>query len=121
MTITEFLRARLAEDQAAAQETTRDLWRVEASHKGTGWEYLVVADHEMGPPAFGLVKRNDAEHIVRHQPARVFAEIKAKLRIIGAAEAAAELGRETADHWYTLRLLAAVYADHPDYRQEWAP
>lgn len=58
---------------------------------------------------------------------RFLAECEAKRRIVEAHAEAWELGREdylegvwrSEDH--TIRLLAAVYADHPDYREEWRP
>ena len=51
-----------------------------------------------------------AGHIARHDPARVLAECDAKRRIV-----------ERRNHLDgpTLRALAAVYADHPDWREEW--
>jgi hypothetical protein len=81
-----------------------------------------------------------AGHVVRHDPARVLAEVEAKRRIV---ESAAEImdrgafpegvsdGRDpdevesdeglAALAEYHLRLLALPYADHPDYREEWRP
>ena len=54
-------------------------------------------------------------------PARVVAECKAKRRLV------AHFGPNLAydnppdrDAWYALLTLAAVYADHPDYR-DWPP
>ncbi|MEW2108684.1 DUF6221 family protein [Streptomyces albidoflavus] len=82
-----------------------------------------------------------AAHIARHDPARVLAEVEAKRRIMGLHpviggwedEGGHDLGlgceccghsEEYSDRggWCeTLRLLAAAYADHPDYREEWRP
>ena len=99
MTITEFLEARIAEDEAEAK------W-VEAE-----------GDHGSSP--------------VQH-PARVLAECAAKRAIIkqnqSYVEAAAEregIAFVGARCWQevtgdVLKLFAAVYADHEDYRQEWA-
>lgn len=82
----------------------------------------------------------DAAHIARHDPARVLAECAAKRAIItehGLSEVAS-LDRETWGRLTlicrtcavgprqvvapcpTLRHLAAMYADHPDYNTEWA-
>jgi hypothetical protein len=93
MTLTEFLRARLDEDQAAAEA-----WSTPFSN----------------PTA------EQREHIARHDPARVLAEVDAKRRIIVECESLiddpAVRAMETA-----LCLLALPYADHPDYDQTWKP
>jgi hypothetical protein len=87
----------------------------------------------------GAVTRADAEHIARWDPARVLAEVQAKRRIIDLHKPRGVEGgppyRWTCtlcDHapvpwdsymeWpcLTMRLLAAPYASHPDYRAEWA-
>lgn len=60
-------------------------------------------------------------------PKRVLAECEAKRRIIRAHEkwcdGSCREGRSDADvhgaYWWTMHALAAVYADHPDYREEW--
>jgi hypothetical protein len=62
-----------------------------------------------------------AEHIVRHDPARVLREIDAKRGILGRVEShAAVMGRDEV-HGDLLRLLALPYADRPGYREEWRP
>jgi hypothetical protein len=78
-----------------------------------------------------------AEHIARHDPARVLAEVEAKRQIMECHESwvagngdtiCGRCEREHIDgrpggHFpcQTLRLLALPYAGHPDYRQEWKP
>ena len=58
---------------------------------------------------------------------QIRAECEAKRRILARhGDEATESGCPTcwwddADHCPTLRILAAVYADHPDYREEWKP
>jgi hypothetical protein len=58
-------------------------------------------------------------------PARAFAEVEAKRRIVEAARERSpevepgDVGRVV--FVLTLRLLALPYAGHPDYRQEWRP
>ena len=106
MNITEFLAARITEDEAEAQVA-----KAEFAHGGYG--------------CYG--------------PARVLAECAAKRAIIEQSEAANDLdkfqeedrpkwieefdGRDFAKAPYLgeqlLRILAAVYKDHPDYQQEW--
>jgi hypothetical protein len=75
----------------------------------------------------------DADHIARHDPARVLRECEAKRRIVGAhpytddgghccADPQGGLGEEM--YWNepcpTLAALAAVYAEHPDYDESWS-
>lgn len=101
LTITEFLEARIAEDEERAT--------------------YVLKYGDWG----GLFK-----------PPRVLAECAAKRAIIAQADEATGLDmsvdnerlvgrRDMAEEPYCgdviLSALAAVYKDHPDYRQEWAP
>jgi hypothetical protein len=51
--------------------------------------------------------------IARWDPARVLAECAAKRRIV-------EMYAGQHGQPYVLHFLALPYADHPDYRQEWA-
>jgi len=81
-TLTEFLLARIAEDEVEAEDN-EPYWG--------GWS--------------------------RAHEARVLAECEAKRRIIETASMIDMIENE----WGAsiLRTLAAVYSDHPDYRQEW--
>lgn len=119
MTLTDFLLARIAEDEAAARQEDAD-----------------YADTSLLPTY-------DSEHQARWTTGRVLAECEAKRRIIaehelttdtypvdtspsrgvsctlcygtGPGESAEDLG--PCD---TLRALAQVYADHPDFDPSWA-
>lgn len=51
-------------------------------------------------------------------PARVLAECEAKRRILKSA--ANMMGPTDAEEWL-YPILAAVYSDHPHYRDEWKP
>mgnify|MGYP003300506541 CR=1 FL=1 len=128
-TITEFLLARIAEDEAMAEA---------ASPYGFGerWEwasYVLASDRESTP--------KQDEFIEEWWPARVLRECAGKRAIVDAhpivddvVEVSTRIkwgfacatcfsyGDIVEDHGYcdTLRALAAVYADHPDYQQEWA-
>jgi len=91
--ITEFLLARIAEDDVAPSEPD---------------EYIE-----------GFCDLNDGTH---YSGDRIVAECAAKRAIV-------KLHRETEREGYvnaaaylsdSLHALAAVYASHPDYRQEWA-
>jgi hypothetical protein len=94
--LTEFLLARIAEDEAAPLEWQR-----------------------VGGEAGSVAAR------------RLLAECEAKRRIVGdltrfidtadAAGARADHPTLLAGLEYQLRYLAAIYADHADYREEWTP
>ncbi|MDX2749629.1 DUF6221 family protein [Streptomyces scabiei] len=69
-----------------------------------------------------------AEHIVRHDPARVLREVEAKRRILtehalnGWVCTTCDNGDvEQVYPCPTQRLLATVYADRPGYREVWRP
>jgi Family of unknown function (DUF6221) len=91
---------------------------------------------------------HDGEHIARHDPVRVLREVAAKRAILELHHPdqklenwywSARVCAECKHSWHrivpgrppteigpeagcpTLRQLAAVYADHPGYRQEWKP
>jgi hypothetical protein len=123
-----FLRARLDEDEQVARATVEAPWIVPAYDptvvKPYGSDGLIV--RASGPGA--------AEHIALHDPARVLAEVDAKRRIVALCEpslvevtAYGQTEREfipgNGPPWGdgVLRLLAAPYADHPDYDPAWRP
>jgi hypothetical protein len=74
-----------------------------------------------------------ADHIARHDPARVLRDVAAKRAIVDEAAlafGATAVDDEVRDHvesvrqlWEldVLRPLASAYADRPGYREEWAP
>lgn len=111
MTLTEFLLARIAEDEAVARNTED----VQGSRIGS-WRLA---------PAYRPT------NLVAYHPARVLAECEAKRRIVGdesdgaALYAVHERGLwpDELTRWadQVLATLALPYADHPDYQQEWRP
>lgn len=142
MGLTGFMNARLDEDEATAlaphgnDETARS-WTdgkggyPVASLVDDGWGVTVVH----GPATSDAV----AAHIARHDPARALREVTAKrARLAMWHEALTEMDRLLADDdaekieqgraigrqeaaRAAVKHDAAVYSDHPDYRQEWAP
>lgn len=108
MKLTEFLLARIAEDEAAAMDSLE---------RGFGdWEWLA----DLG------VNYEARTHMVRHHPARVLAECEAKRRIVDAARADYEDSLQSGDDTTSLaeevlRVLALPYSDHPDYDEAWRP
>lgn len=104
VTLTDFLLARIAEDEATARE------------------YALGAYSMVGEAvdAHAEVLGED------RAAARVLAECEAKRAIVNYFR----VMRENAEQFDALRLsdadavltmLATVYADHPDYRDEWRP
>jgi len=111
-----FLKARLDEDEAAANAA----WGVE-------WDWRYIARPFGERPSIA-----HTVHIARHDPARVLREVEARRGIIREHEirdgrcrvcTAIHDGRATRFRapCPTLLFLAAVFSDHPDYRQEWKP
>lgn len=113
-TITEFLLARIAEDERVARETQAWLNPSTTMH---GW---------MGDGTDEL-----DGFVERFTPARVLAECEAQRRIVDIHYDSPVdddeygwihlCGACSPEAWpcATLRALASVYADHEDYREEW--
>lgn len=108
MTLTDFLLARIAEDEEAARVF------------GLGYALL------KGPTGRPLVTTDPLPSVVTY--AHVLAECEAKRQIISQCDMLARgpalgaFSEPEAEHArYTLRCLAGPYADHSDYREEWKP
>lgn len=101
-TITEFLLARIYEDEEAAQ-------KVFATEKWITYCDTVAERHDVGA----------GWHILRWQPVRVLAECETKRRIVVRHSHCDDVSYEDTSSCPDLRTLASVYADHPDYRDEW--
>lgn len=136
----EFLRTRLDEDEQTARDALHadavnpGVWTTEHHNSATHSEpnrchiaedrsgnYWSVA-HEVFIP--------NAEHMARHDPARVLAEVDAKRRLVSmfapklGEDVEAELAKGNDLPWMgqqALAVLALPYSDHPDYREEWRP
>jgi hypothetical protein len=133
MTLTEFLLARIAEDEAAARAVPelRDLspygGQESISHALNTFASEDGYPRQKYPPEIPA-------HYSRHDPARVLAECGAYRAIVElhvrhdwlpvGRDECAECGcaDDRSVDWPcpTLRALASVYADHPDYQPEWA-
>ena len=138
-TITDFLLARIAEDEATAQSLMRDL-------DGELKEDYDGATDERGPFTIqrllsakmwaqydGQSKRRSfargQQIATLADPARALAECKAKRAIIelhdyewmGPDDAAGQGCAHDYEDWPcpTIRHLAAVYADDADYQEDW--
>lgn len=143
MDLVTFLRARLAEDEQIARAAHAPNWLTDGRR---GLRYGV----EDGWMTDALTTA-DADHIARHDPARVLADVDAKRRMVDAylppgtdphpgQPCINYEGQDPAAHTklqacsrhltaserllhgdYVLRLLAVPYADHPDHREQWRP
>lgn len=133
--IAQFLAARLDEDERAAhaaQLRRPTPWQQRPAEGGALPNGVWVDD------AFddGVAVANGsyvADHILRHDPARVLADVAAKRRILarhctaGTTRACDGCGWDREDNHNVediddcpeLRDLAAPYAEHPDYDPAW--
>lgn len=135
-----FLRARWDEDEAAARECD-EVYPAPWEVTDRGYIAKVCAD-EPHFPIVAELEQSDTidgwlgdrlQHIARHDPARVLADIEAKRRIAEVAatlmeQAARDPGLDASGvmtrsmaiaYETTLRLLALPFADHQDHRDEW--
>jgi hypothetical protein len=131
-----FVLDRLDEDEQVARAATPG-----------PWERMGRVVHDSSPPTEWLGMRHiaasgdyntTAEHLVRHDPARVLLEVKAKRAMIGERGAGVCDCDDTDSPptWWKDRsvalvhhtdcvaqtvaaCLAQVWSDHPDYRSEW--
>ncbi|MFD3917325.1 DUF6221 family protein [Streptomyces sp. NPDC058603] len=125
-----FLRARYDEDAALATEAEQEAtgrWMA----RETDWNDDTFVEDSDGSQILPTVRTRGVtqyQHIARHDPARVLAEVEAKRQITDEHVTRDwKLGDRLHDcQWTkwpcrTLRLLALPYADHDDYREEWRP
>ncbi len=79
----------------------------------TSWQETLTYAEGEGVSQAGL------DHFARQNPAHVLADIASKRAIVGHLTTdEGRHGRES--YWMVLRHFAAPYADHPDFRDEWA-
>lgn len=146
MNISEFLEARIAEDEKQAQSAggAEQRWGAMTEETGNGEniyytvELAGAIDTTIADMASTQrIGREQAEHIARHDPSRVLAQCAANRAVVrmhgdmnsdfasenvpSICEVCHDYYRHDAEYWPcpTLRALAAVYKDHPDYRDEW--
>lgn len=138
MELVDFLRARLDEDEAIARVLLDD----KRPGRAERWEFCDdAAIRDTGRSRSLRVKFTwapEAEHIVRHDPARALAEVEAGRQAITVYEAArrnASLPHPehvegvyvpdvfvkgyAAAMEYNLRLRARSFRDHPDFDPAW--
>jgi hypothetical protein len=157
VSLVEFLRQRLDEDEQIAQAANPPPWRLRpagtehrlaehvifgGSYPGDPEKLRQVADLEAA-----WERAANAEHIARHDPARVLRQVEVLRRVVDChkhtySDAVGERPRHGCevchvegdfvigggwseldpDGWCeTIRLLTLPYADHPDYNPAWQP
>ena len=118
MDIKDFLLARVAEDEALAKK---------GRPNNTGLEVLEIDDY--GTEALGISEaRALAECAAKraimdaHPIVHDVVEVSTRIKWGFACETCFSYGDTVEDHGYcdTLRALATIYADHHDFRREWA-
>lgn len=138
MDLVEFLLARLAEDEQVAKGAKAadgEHWSFRVSpYTGDRWDTEIV--EYLGQAEGSGVRYIEvtAQHITRHDPARVLAEVEAKRQIIDLHRHRPEQAwdgstltgdcAECGDEHFpcpTLRALALPYADHPECHPSWLP
>ena len=117
-TLTDFLLARIAEDEEDARAADGPRW-IHEDKVVTFEAFGPDSDYVDASAPIYVDTRANGRHIVRWSPARALAECEAKRQIVGYAAPADGPGRA----WYqfTLLRLALPYAGHPDYDEAWRP
>lgn len=129
MTIVEFIEQRLTEDEQAAREAMDDghNWLVEEETID-----LYPDDREPYDGFMSFPRKAHAHHAALHDPARVLRQCAATRTLLEFWSKAYQNPQDAhlfaGPDWdlvrgnarWTLRKLAAPYADHPDYREEWS-
>jgi len=131
--LTAFITARLDEDEVIAKAAANRHWRTDDN-------IITLHPEHDGDGFMSWPTRADAQHAAHHDPARALREIAAKRAIVtghswfsptigpnAGKPCCTRCGAGLDDVYLTepwpcddLRILAAVWSDHPDYKQEWA-
>lgn len=125
--LVEFMNARIDEDERGAREAFSSQFDPE---NGWGTRHYEGDRQTIITPHVGIAHEAvQADHIARHDPARVLREVEAKRKILNAAVVAWNSSCDPTDTFWpqlapTLKAivttLAQPYSDHPDYKQEWS-
>jgi hypothetical protein len=126
--LVKFIRARLDEDEQAARDAGILRWTFRPDDPCDGWPSSVG---EAGKSfRMLLCDRENGPHVARHDPLRTTREVDAMRRVVDLAAKTHEWTHSSAGAtagyaaWIigeTLRDLALIWADHPDWRPEWRP
>lgn len=141
MTIEEFVRARLAEDEQIAKAAAGDSaarWVADEDEVYAVFGSLTnpdrCEDHAPGRPNTCEDNRvataddcsdrwldERARHIARHDPIRVLQQAPVLLAVVELIEGMASVTQQIDAESAVLYPLAAIWDQHPDYREDWKP
>lgn len=125
--LVEFLRARLDQDEKAAGLVTEPIYACDGHDRR--WDCIAQPEEKWADGSDRLPNHHATWEVI-YDPARVLAEVAAKRARLDALVNARESHKASPSQSRTLvlslhdwhaRLDAAVYALHPDYREEWKP
>jgi len=119
VTLTEFLLARIAEDESVARNSALHF----DDGRRANWLEAASGVLDTGDELWTLGDSAISRHAERFDPARVLAECEAKRRIVELVRPDPSMPVDSGRFVSAgvLMLLALPYADHPDYRDEWRP
>lgn len=113
----QFIRGRLDEDEAVARAAGGATWTYEGGPWGISDETGERVVYDEGAPT-----ESQFEHIARHDPSAVLADIAFKRQLLDASVLMIDKyagGMLLSYVWHTLKLLAALWGDHEDYDPAW--
>lgn len=122
MTLTDFLLARIADDEETALGAviSDETWVDYDLKDGSGRSQIL----DSAGMVVGDLPERTAEHVAGWDPTRVIAECEAKRSIIELHPEILTICQGCGNESYPCRTLLALvqpYADHPDYDEAWRP
>lgn len=123
-TLVQFIKDRLDEDEALAKAATPGRWF--ATTEEVGWDFLdytveASRDEQVSISRGDQYGQVNSQHIARHSPERVLQDIAAKRELLDRVNPYGDDYNGWADEMVDglLHLLAAPYAGHRDFNEDW--
>lgn len=132
-----WLRACLDDDEKTAKAAISGNWQAQRSEYGPNGEWEILAWQTNGTAKRvvytgyegGIVSKENALHIERHEPRRVLEDIRMKRDLLDEYEAVAHLDTDNPEPEYAhgragglgeaVKMIAAAYRHRPGWKQEW--